>query len=352
VSIDELLTRLRKANVKLSLQGDQLRVRAPRGALDTESRDLLSKNKAEIIKVLGSAKRATTLSAPPIERMQPGQDCPASFAQERLWFLDQLEPGNAFYNIPMAMRLQGVLNVPALLNSLDTIVSRHQGLRTRFASRQGRPIQVIDSDSKFELLQEDLAALQAESREAELEIRIRREALQPFDLANDVLIRARLLRLSEQDHVLLLTIHHIISDGWSMGVLFRELGASYAAFSSGQQPELAELLIQYTDFASWQRDWLSSEVLESQLDYWRQRLDGLTMLELPTDRPRPPVQTYNGAVARHKLPNKFVAKLERFSQQQGGSLFMTLLAAFAGLLHRYSGQEDIVIGSQIGRAHV
>ncbi|MDH3276103.1 MAG: condensation domain-containing protein, partial [Gammaproteobacteria bacterium] len=231
MSVDELLTKLRSVDVNLVLEGDELRVSAPKGALDAELRDQLSNNKAAIIKALGSAKRTTTLSAQPIERLKPSPDYPVSFAQERLWFLDQLEPGKAFYNMPLAIRLHGELSIPALGRTLNAIVSRHQTLRTRFASRNGRPIQVIDEDSKFELLQEDLSAMQAGTRDTQLALRIRQESLLPFDLAHDSLVRGKLLRLSERDHVLLFTMHHIISDGWSMGVLFRELGACYAAFS-------------------------------------------------------------------------------------------------------------------------
>ncbi|MDH3276217.1 MAG: amino acid adenylation domain-containing protein, partial [Gammaproteobacteria bacterium] len=274
-------------------------------------------------------------------------ELPLSFAQERLWFLDQLEPGNAFYNMPLVIRLQGELRVASLTKSLNLIVDRHETLRTRFSTRNGSPVQVIDEDSGFALLQEDLGTLPEETWDKELGFRIRQEAMQPFDLAHDFPVRARLLRLFERNHVLLFTMHHIISDGWSLGVLFRELGACYAAFSSGRQPELPALPVQYADFASWQRERLRGEALALQLDYWKHQLDGLSALDLPTDRPRPPVQTYNGAVARNSLPKKFEAELERFSQQHGVSLYMTLLAAFAGLLHRYSGQQDIVVGSPI-----
>ena len=347
MNIDELLARLRSLKVNLQLDGDELSVSAPKGAINSELRDLLSTNKAEIIEVLRLAKRAMSGTVPSIKPLQPSEDYVLSFAQERLWFLDQLEPGNAFYNMPMAINLKGGLKESALFDSLNTIVCRHNSLRTRFSSRDGQPVQLIDEESSFELLQEDLTAMSVEVRKAAVEASIVNEALQPFDLAKDLLVRARLLKLSEDEHVLLFTMHHIISDGWSMGVLFKELATCYSAFSTGQQPELSRLPIQYADFAAWQREWLSGEVLENQLDYWRQRLQDLPLLALPTDHLRPAVQTFNGAAITHSLPKELCTKLDRFSQQEGVSLFMTLLAAFAVLLNRYTGQEDIVVGSPI-----
>ncbi len=271
---------------------------------------------------------------------------PLSFAQERLWFLDQLEPGGTAYNMSLALRLKGELNVAALENSLNAVISRQEGLRTHFATHQGKPIQVIE-DAEIELPQEDLSALPSETLEGEFKTRLDVEALQPFDLDKGPLLRVRLLRFSDQEHVLLLTMHHIISDGWSLGVLFRELGECYAAYSGFKQPELAEVPIQYVDFAVWQREWLSGEVLASQMDYWRENLQGLSTLNLPTDRPRPAVQTYAGSSERITLDAELSKQLTSLSRQAGVTLFMTMLSGFAVLMHRYSGQEDIVVGTPI-----
>ncbi len=271
---------------------------------------------------------------------------PLSFAQERLWFLDQLQPDSAAYNMCLSLRLSGELNVVALTESLNTIVDRQQTLRTHFGMHQGKPIQIIDA-AGIELRQDDLSALASDALEGEIKTRVNKAALQPFDLGTGPLLRSRLLRLSDHEHVLSLTMHHIISDGWSLGVLFRELGTCYAAFTEGKQPLLPELPIQYADFAVWQRDWLSGEVLDSQLTYWQQKLKDLTPLELPVDRPRPAVKTYNGASEALKLDSKLCKKLEQLSQQAGVTPFMTLLAGFAVLMQRYCGQDDIVIGSPI-----
>ncbi|MCP4768925.1 MAG: AMP-binding protein, partial [Gammaproteobacteria bacterium] len=274
-------------------------------------------------------------------------DLPLSFAQERLWFLDQLEPGNAFYNMPLVVGLQGKLDVASLLASLKLIVSRHDSLRTHFVMHAGGPVQLVDETAGFEMLKQDISTVPEVDREQALADLIRAEALQPFDLETDSLVRAQLIHVREDEHVLLVTLHHIVSDGWSLGVLYAELTAGYAALSRGQQPELKALPVQYVDFAAWQRDWLSGEVLASQLAYWQQQLADLPTLVLPTDRPRPPVQTFNGAMIHRGLSGQLSEQLSSFSQQSGVSLYMTLLAAFSVLLNRYSGQQDIVVGSPI-----
>jgi amino acid adenylation domain-containing protein len=347
MSVDELLVRLRKANVNLTLDEDELSVNAPKGALDTELRNLLINNKAEIVAALQLAKRTQTNSAPAIKRLPIKQDYQPSFAQERLWFLDQLEPDNPFYNMPLVLSLEGKLSKSSLLSSLQAIISRHDALRTHFENRQGQLVQVVDDSTSFEVLQEDISNLPDVAREKELQVLVKKESLLPFDLEKDSLVRASLIRLSEDKHVLLFTMHHIISDAWSLSVLYGELTAYYAAFSSGRQPKLQSLAVQYTDFAAWQREWLSGHVLESQLVYWRKQLADLPTLALPLDYPRPALQSFNGAMIQHDLSQKLSQQLQDFSQQEGVSLFMTLLAAFTVLLKRYSGQQDIVVGSPI-----
>src|SRR5215207_166577 len=211
-----------------------------------------------------------------------------SFAQQRLWFLDQLQPGSAAYNIPAAVRLGGALDTTAFGRALTEVVRRHESLRTTFAVRDGQPVQLIHPAGPLELPVTDLGHLGAELREAEARRLAAVEARRPFDLARGPLLRVQLLRLAAEEHVLLLTMHHIVSDGWSMGVLVKEAAALYRAFAAGRPSPLAELPVQYADYAAWQRGWLQGEVLESQIAYWREQLAGAPpVLELPTDHPRP-----------------------------------------------------------------
>ena len=271
---------------------------------------------------------------------------PLSFAQQRIWFLDQLEPGSASYNVPRAIRLTGHLKVEVLRQTLKAIVQRHESLRTTFMAVDGAPVQVIGDSAQLEMPVIDLSELS--EREAEAEELIRQEARQPFDLAAGPICRAKLVKLSEDEHVLLLTMHHIISDGWSKGVLFREIGALYDAFSAGQSSPLPELPIQYADYALWQREWMQGEVLEKHLSYWKNQLaDGPAVLELPADRPRPAVQSNRGATHRIVLSQDLSQDLRALSRREGVTLFMTLLAAFNTMLWRYTGQEDMVVGSLI-----
>src|SRR6476469_4768333 len=230
-----------------------------------------------------------------------GGPIPLSFAQQRLWFLDRFMPGNSFYNTSTALRLRGALNIAALEGSLTEMVRRHEALRTTFGSVDGQPVQIVAPPPgaaggvAVHLRLEDLSALPASEGEATATRLANEEARRPFDLASGPLLRAALLRLGEQDSVLLLTMHHIISDGWSMGVFFRELSALYAAFATGQDSPLPPLPIQYADFATWQRGWLQGAVLAKQLGYWKRRLAGLPLLALPTDRPRPAAPSFQGA---------------------------------------------------------
>jgi len=274
--------------------------------------------------------------------------CPLSFAQQRLWFLDQFGPGSSVYNIPNAVRLMGLLDVTALEKSLNEIVQRHEALRTTFSAVQGEPVQIIAPTLPLKLPLTDLRELPANDREAKLRRLAAREARLPFDLARGPLLRAALLCLGEKDYVLLLTIHHIVSDGWSMGILFRELSTFYKAFCTGKPFQLPEPPIQYADFAVWQRQWVQGETLENQLSYWTDRLVGAPpLLELPTDRPRPSIQAYRGGRHSLILPASLTRALYARSREEGVTLFMMLLAGFKILLHRYTGQVDIIIGSPV-----
>ncbi|HEX6746736.1 MAG TPA: amino acid adenylation domain-containing protein, partial [Longimicrobium sp.] len=275
-------------------------------------------------------------------------EAPLSFAQERLWFLDHLQPGGSEYNLPAALRLRGALDERALEQSLGELVRRHESLRTTFASAGGEPVQVIHPAGEWALEIEDLSNLSADERETEAERRARDEAERPFDLAAGPLFRARLLRLGDGDHVLLLVIHHVVFDGWSTGVILRELGALYAAFAQGLPSPLAEPRLQYADYAGWQGEHLKSGRLDAQLAWWRERLAGApAVLDLPTDRPRPNAPSHRGAVERLAVPAELAAQLRALGRTEGATPFMVLLAAFQLLLSRYSGQEDVVVGSPI-----
>ncbi|WP_323135334.1 non-ribosomal peptide synthase/polyketide synthase [Dyella silvatica] len=287
-------------------------------------------------------------SAPPILPVSREAPLPLSFAQTRLWFLDQLERPNALYNMPAAVRLRGRLDVDALTRTLNEIVRRHEALRTCFAGHDGAPVQIITPRMALPLVIDDLSHLPAHEREASAQRWSAQEAQTPFDLETDLLIRGALLRLDEDEHLLLLTMHHIVSDGWSFAVLVNEIAALYAAYTQGQASPLAELPIQYADFAQWQRQWLSGEVLERQLSYWKRQLaGGPSLLMLPTDRPRPALPSHRGATLAFMLPQPLVTGLQTLSRQTQSTLFMTLSAAFSVLLARYSGQHDICIGTPI-----
>jgi len=289
-----------------------------------------------------------SIAALPLLPVTRSEAMPLSFAQQRVWFLEQLKPGNAFYNMPAAVCLKGQLNVAALEQSLNQIMTRHEALRTNFVTVNGQPVQAIASTLTLTLPVVDLLQLPETEREIETQRLATEEAQQPFDLAAEPLVRTKLLQLSDAEHVLLLTMHHIVSDGWSIGVFLRELAALYEAFCNNVPLVLPELPIQYADFAVWQRQWLQGEVLESQLAYWKQQLDDApALLELPTDRVRPAVQTFRGAFQTFTISKELSDALMTLSQRQGATLFMTLLAAFQTLLYRYTGQTDICVGTPV-----
>ncbi|HST62463.1 MAG TPA: amino acid adenylation domain-containing protein, partial [Longimicrobium sp.] len=282
------------------------------------------------------------------ERISRTRTEPASYAQERLWFLDRLQPGSSVYNLPLIRRLGGALDPAALERALGEIVRRHESLRTTFQERDGAPVQVIAPFGGLALPVEDLSGLGEADREGAMRQRAGEEARRAFDLSAGPLFRAALLRLGEEDHVLLLAMHHIVSDGWSMGVLFRELSALYEAYREGGASPLPELPVQYADYAAWQREQLAGEVLDRQLAYWRERLAGAPeRLELPTDHRRPPVQTYRGASVPVSFSSELLERLQALGRSEGATLYMTLLSAFQVLLSKYSGSEDVVVGSPI-----
>jgi amino acid adenylation domain-containing protein len=277
---------------------------------------------------------------------------PASFAQQRLWFLDQYTPENPFYNVVTALRLTGSLNITALEQTFNKIVQRHETLRTTFAAVAGQPMQVISPDSQINLQILDLQHLPPEQRQTEAQKITAAESLRPFNLSTGPLMRVTILRLTDSEHILLLNMHHIASDDWSIGVLIREIQAIYTALINQQPSPLPELSLQYADFAEWQREWLQGEVLETQLAYWRQQLRGISVLNLQTDRPAPARQNYRGKTQYLEIPKQLQDSLLAMSQQAGATLFMTLLATFQTLLYRYTGQADIVVGSPIANRNL
>ncbi|HZW34326.1 MAG TPA: amino acid adenylation domain-containing protein, partial [Isosphaeraceae bacterium] len=280
----------------------------------------------------------------PIVPVPRDGELPLSFAQQALWFLDRLTPQAPTFNVPAAVRITGPLDVPALERSFHEILRRHEALRTAFPAADGRPVPVIAPSLAPPLTPVDLSTLdEAERTECARRLAVE-ESRRPFDLAAGPLIRAQVLRLDDQEHVILLTMHHIITDGWSMGVAARELAALYEAYTTGSASPLAELPIQYADYAAWQRAYLQGEVLAGLLAYWSERLAGLNPLELPTDRPRPAVRSGRGDVRFFDLSPELAAGLRDLSRREGATLFMTLLAGFQALLSRYSGQDDIAVG--------
>ncbi|NEO34422.1 MAG: amino acid adenylation domain-containing protein, partial [Symploca sp. SIO3C6] len=276
------------------------------------------------------------------------EELPLSYTQQRLWFLDQLEPNSALYNIPIALHLEGKLNVSALEQSLQEIIQRHEALRTNFITVNGKAIQIIHEETTWTISVIDLTHLSNKEQEIAAQKLTQQQEIQPFDLAKDSLIRATLVVLSETEHILVVCMHHIVSDGWSTGVFIQELTTLYKSYIQGQPSSLTPLPIQYADFALWQREWLQGEALQRQLSYWQNQLaEAPDLLSLPTDRPRPAVQTFIGTRHKFTLSLELTSKLAQLSQMQGVTLFMTLLAAFDILLYRYTGQEDILVGTPI-----
>ncbi len=299
-------------------------------------------------RVEAAMRAAHGLQSPPLKPVSRDGRLPLSFAQQRLWFMDQLEPGNPAYNMPGAIRLSGELNVAALERSLNEIVRRHESLRTTFDVVNGQPAQIIAPFAPLALPSLDLSELSKTELEAQVGKLVAEESLRPFDLARGPLFRFCLLKLGATEHVAIFSMHHIISDEWSLGALTRELAALYAAFCQGKPSPLEELPIQYPDFAHWQRQWLQGEALETQLAYWRERLGGkLPTLQLPFDHPRPAAPTSRGATYSFALSPEISASLKALSREEGATMFMTLLAALQTLLHRVAGQDDIIIGTDV-----
>ena len=309
--------------------------------------DRLSPAKRALLELRLQQKTAAGGGEQTIARRPSRESAPLSFAQQRLWFLNQLAPESPAYNEPKAVRLSGSLNISALHEGLQCLVTRHETLRTTFALVNGVPAQVIAENRSIELPVVDLSGQPKAVRETEVKKLLADTVRRPFDLSRDLMLRALLLRLADQEHVLVLVTHHIASDRWSSGILWRELAAVYEAVAEGRPLTLSELPIQYADFALWQRQHLQGEVFDQQRSYWKKQLAGISSLRLPTDWPRATSQNNRGARQSLTLPAELTQALKALSRENGVTLFMILLAAFQTLLHRYTGQEDIVVGSPI-----
>jgi amino acid adenylation domain-containing protein len=347
--IERLLSELRQQGVRIRSDGDQVHCDAPPNVMTPELVDQLREHKAQIIEFLSKETVGANVKdfegIPVVSRTKL---IPLSFAQESLWFLDQLKSDTASYNIPIKLQLPGVVDEEILRRSLTEIVRRHEILRTCVRTVAGRPIQAISPATTFSIPVVDLTDLPKESREEEAHRQCEEHAKRPFALDRDWMLRVVLFRLERDRHILLLNLHHIASDAWSLEILLHELRTLYEAYSKGQPSPFEELPVQYADFAVWQRERLTADVYARQLKYWKRQLDDAPpVLELPTEWPRPPVQTFRGAVETIWISGDLATALKALSQHEGVSLFMTLLAAFQVLLYRYSGQQDIVVGSPI-----
>ncbi|HSN87562.1 MAG TPA: condensation domain-containing protein, partial [Thermoanaerobaculia bacterium] len=323
--------------------------------VDVPLRDVLEQPTVEALarrvrEAVGEERAAA--GAPSIVRS--GQtEAPLSFAQLRLWLIDRIEPGSPAYNVALAVRLEGELEPALLARAFSEVAGRHEAVRTTFGLRGGEPVQIVHPPEPVPLPVVDLGGLPERARRSEALRLAREEEMRPFDLEKGPVLRAGLLRLGPAEHLLLLTLHHIACDEWSMRLLFHEVVLLYTGFLEGRTAVLPELPVQYADFAVWQRAWLSGPVLESQLAFWRSRLADPPVLELPTDRPRPPLQTYRGARLGFALPADTAAALLALARRRGATAFMTLLAAFEALLARTAGQTDLTIGTPItGRSRI
>ncbi len=340
MNVLDFLSALRQQDIRVWAENERLRYSAPPGALGPELRSELSLRKSEILAFL---RAAAGPAAARIERVSRKGPLPLSFSQQRLWFLDRLDPEDPTYNIPAAVALVGQLDVAVLRRTFDEIVRRHESLRTRFVEGAEGGVQLIDPRRRQALPVLDLSALPAERREHELRRLSVEEAVRLFDLARGPLLRTTLVAFGESEHHLLLNQHHIVSDGWSLGVLLQEFGTLYPAFAAGEGSPLPELPVQYADFAVRQR----GEALESQREYWRDKLAGTAPLDLPSDRPRPAVRSSRGAQVAARWSRRLTEALEALGRERQATLFMVLLAAFKTLLHRYTGQRDVAVGSPV-----
>ena len=341
-ALQELFNELASRDVRVSLDGEKLKVNAPVGALDDALKSRMAQAKTELI----AALRRPAVARSGLRRIPHAAVLPISYAQQRLWFLDQMEPGNAHYNIAIPIHITGPLNADAMVRAVEALLQRHEVLRTRITEVDGNPRAQLMDSARGTVRLADISHLPAESRLREAKRLAMLHGQVPFDLAVGPMMQSLLVRISDTEHLLALCMHHIAADGWSLGVAIKEVSVVYEAFAAGLPSPLPPLELQYSDFAAWQRQQMSSGLLVRQLAFWQRELaDAPALLELPTDRPRPAVQTYRGNRRKHRVDAALLADLKVFSRANDATLYMTLLAAWQVLLHRYSGQDDIVVGS-------
>ncbi|WP_254663636.1 condensation domain-containing protein, partial [Pseudoalteromonas sp. BMB] len=361
MSIYALINKFNAKGINLFVKDGQLKFKAPKGALTNELKDELIANKPEIIAFLQQvSSRSHTSQVQKVNRTTPAGNeivsFPLSYSQERLWFIDQLEPNSATYNIPKTVLINGDLDIVHLEQAFKLIISRHEVLRTVFTEHQGKAQQVVLGEVDFRLTQIDLSHHNdIITRHEKAKAICLLEAETPFELSKGPLLRAKLIKLKEQQYVLIITLHHIISDGWSTSVMVREFSEILSALSLDKEPNLPILPIQYADYSVWQRKHLDEGgVLEQQLGYWREKLAKLpASLELTTDHPRTREESFQGATAEFAIDERLTEQLKSLSDHCGSTLFMTLLAVFNGLLYRYTGQHDICLGTPIAnRQHI
>ncbi len=342
----EVINTLMELGVFVFVENGKLKTRAPKSAMTDCAVDLIKSNKDDLIEYL-SHQDGEVLEVIPVVTRNPDGDL-LSFTQQRLWLVDQLEQGSSQYNIPAVLRLSGDLNIVALTDALTTIIMRHESLRSVIFSRDGEPLQIVNDAREFELSVIDLSALNAVEKDKKIPVLVENEASQAFDLSRDLMLRGRLLVLSEDEHMLLLTMHHIASDAWSAGIFIRELSILYKSYVQGRGNPLTPLPVQYADYSHWQRNWLQGDILDKKVNYWREQLAGLPLLHsFPLDYARPALQSVTGDNLYRKLDHLTLKKLATLCEQEGATLFMGLHAAFSVLLARYSGETDIVMGSPI-----
>ncbi|MBC1189513.1 non-ribosomal peptide synthetase [Microcystis aeruginosa CS-558/01A06] len=342
MKVAEFLSYLNSLDIKLWLEEEKLKYQAPQGAMTPEIKQEIGTRKPEILTFLRSATTPSKTLESVINTVARTEDLPLSFAQQRMWFLYQMYQQNSAYNEALTIRLTGRLNIDILEQTINAIIQRHESLRTTFPMVEGKPIQKIAPSLKIKLLVVNLKDISQD----QIDKQIIEELQKPFDLTQAPLLRCTLFDLGYENYILVNVFHHIIIDGWSKGILFKELSEFYQAFLSNSTVDLPELAIQYADFAVWQRQWLQGEILENQLNYWKKQLtDAPPLLELPTDKPRPATPNFRGHSISFQIDSELTEKLKLLSQKSGVTLFMTLLAALNTLLFRYSGQDDILIGT-------
>lgn len=342
MKVAEFLSYLNSLDIKLWLEEEKLKYQAPQGAMTPEIKQEIRTRKPEILTFLRSATTPSKPLESVIDPVARTEELPLSFAQQRMWFLYQMDRQNPAYNEALTIRLTGRLNIDILEQTINAIIQRHESLRTSFPMVEGKPIQKIAPSLKIKLLVVNLKDIPQE----QIDKQIIKELQKPFDLTQSPLLRCTLFDLGYENYILVNVFHHIIIDGWSKSILFKELSKFYQALLSNSTVDLPELPIQYADFAVWQRQWLQGEILENQLNYWKKQLTGAPpLLELPTDKPRPATANFRGHSISFQINSELTEKLKLLSQKSGVTLFMTLLAALNTLLFRYSGQDDILIGT-------